>query len=181
MSRFLADAILKPFVAILFCLVFGGAFVFAGYQTLDLRASKDPAGAVTFDYVQGYLLGLVRSSHRVADVRGVEMRSHRTRSKGRTRTMTRVVLVHAGGIASLSGMSSNVNDGEKRALRDAVDAFLRDPSRSAYEASFTFRNVFLWVGLPLLLIGVAGLVGWPFSILKALGSAKPAGPPPVVR
>jgi len=177
----LVESFLKPLMAVLFCLLFGGAFVFAGNQTLDIRAEKDNTGTATFDYESGYFLGLLHFAHHIDNVQRAEMSRHTTRRKGRKRTTTRVVLVHSGGTVPLLEVSSNLNAGEKRATLEAINGFIRDPTRSSFEGSFTFRNAFLWVGLPFLLIGILGLAGLPFSLIKTLRTPHNPTPPPIVR
>ena len=50
MKDFLIKTILQPFLAILFCLVFGLPFTYVGFQSINVQGSKDDVGKVSLDF-----------------------------------------------------------------------------------------------------------------------------------
>ena len=62
--------------------------------------------------------------------------------------------------------SSNVDDELKREIVDSINDFIDDPEQRHYAQTVRLANIFGWVGLPFLALGVLGVVGWPFSIVK---------------
>ena len=49
---------------------------------------------------------------------------------------------------------------------DTLDFYIDNPDQVEFSRTYRIRNVFGWVGLPFLLLGVLGLVGWPSSIIR---------------
>ena len=49
-----------------------------------------------------------------------------------------------------------------------INSFINTENKRNFSETFKIRNVFYWVGLPFLAIGITGLIGWPSSIIKLI-------------
>jgi hypothetical protein len=164
----LIKALLQPFVAILFCLAFGLPFVFVGFQAVHIEGAKDQQGAVTLDFNRRHYWGVWQVEEQVENVRHATLRTSFThRSNPRRIRMTSGVFIETEteAVRLLAG-SSNVDDDLKRDIVESINDFINDPEQSHYTRTFRVANVFGWVGLPFLALGVLGILGWPFSIVK---------------
>lgn len=177
MKDFFVKALIQPFFAILFFLAFGIPFVYAGFQTVQVEGHKDAQGAVEIDFQRQHFFGLWRVNERVEHVQAATVKTSRTHRSGNRlqtffvsgvflETETEAVQVFAG--------SSNVNENEKQEVVDSLNNFIRDPAQTNFSKRFSITNIFGWVGLPFLAIGLLGLIGWPGSILKYLKDGKVA-------
>ena len=170
MKDFLFSAILYPFLAILFCLVFGVPFVYTGFQTIHVEGAKNEAGETTIYFTRTHFWGLVNIERRVDKVEGASFETSRIRratSINNTRkTVSGVFIDTAEGSVPLFAGSSNLDENLKWEAVQTINEFIATPDHWAYTRTFRIRNIFGWVGLPFLVIGVLGLVGWPGSILK---------------
>jgi len=177
MARTWVEVVVKPLLAVLFCLLFGVPFVYFGFQTVRVRGEKGAGGTAVFDLTREHLWGLVRREARAEGVTGAAIETGRSGSGTRRRLVSRVVLATGSGSVPLFAGSSNVDDGAKREAVGRINEFLADPAAGSFERTLRVRNVFGWVGLPFLALGVAGLVGWLFSLLRLLGGARAGGGP----
>ena len=170
MKKFLVKAILEPLTAILFCLAFGLPFVYFGFQTVYLTGEKDPQGAVTIEFTRKHCWGLWQVHERLDDVHYATRKTSRTHKPGsrHIRLTSGVILESENDAVALLAGTSNVDDGLKNDAIEDINAFIDDPTQTYYEKTFRVRNVFGWVGLPFLILGVLGLIGWPGSIIRHL-------------
>lgn len=172
MKDFFLEAFLYPFLAILFCLAFGVPFVYTGFQTVEVRGSKDDQGIVTIDFDRSHFWGLYRVKEHIEGVENASLKTSLTRTSGIRRTRQTLVSgvfleTEAGAVRLLAG-SSNVDDDLKREAVRSINDFIAAPERTSYSNTIRLANVFGWFGLPFLAIGVLGLVGWPGSIIRRL-------------
>jgi hypothetical protein len=168
MRDFLIKTLLQPFVAILFCLAFGLPFVFVGFQTVFIEGAKDQQGVVTIDFHRSHYWGVWQVDEHIENVQNAALRTSLThRSNPRRIRMTSGVFIETEteAIRLLAG-SSNVDDELKWEIVDSINDFINDPEQRQYAQTVRLANIFGWVGLPFLALGVLGVVGWPFSIVK---------------
>ena len=170
MKQFLIKAIFEPLAAILFCLAFGLPFVYFGFQTVDLSGEKDPQGAVTIEFTRKHYGGLWQVHERLEDVQQAARKTSITHRSGprRIRLTSGVILESQSQALPLLAGTSNVDDPLKNDLIEGINAFIGDPTQTYYEKSVRVRNVFGWLGLPFLVLGILGLIGWPGSIVRHL-------------
>jgi len=169
MKKLLLDALVKPFFAIAFCLLFGAGFIFAGYQTIMVSSEKGSDGNVVFAYTQEHFWGYLKFPHRMEGVNKAEVARHKGRRKHghRTTTTSTVALVSDTERRALIG-GSNLDQGIKNDMVERINAYLQNPQEYTFSGKWHIRNVFYWVGLPFFLIGMVGLVGWPKSIMDSI-------------
>ena len=168
MKDFLVKALLQPFVAILFCLAFGLPFVFVGFQTAYVEGTKDQQGVVTIDFNRRHYWGVWQTNEHLENVQNATLRTSLThRSSPRRIRLTSGVFIETEteAVRLLAG-SSNVDDDLKRDTVQSINDFINDPQQSHYTRTIRVANIFGWVGLPFLVLGVLGVVGWPFSIVR---------------
>lgn len=168
MKKFLLDAIVKPFVAILFFTAFGGGFVFFGFQSVDLTGHKEPGGTASFDLERKHLLGLVTFREHIDGVREAGMTTSRSSSSGRSQTLSNAVLISDTRSLPIFTGSSNLDDGAKQEIIRKVNTFLQDQNGREFKDSAHIYNLFGWVGLPFFLIAIWGILGWPYHIYSSL-------------
>lgn len=167
MKEFLLEGLLYPFVAILFCLAFGVPFTYAGFQTIHLQGSKE-GGIVNMDLTRKHFWGIYVVEEHVAGVLGADLDVSRFRQSGRRRGATGVFLVTETEAVRVLEGSSDVDEALKWEMVDSINDFVKDPGVTRYNKIFRIQNVFGWVGLPFLILGLLGLVGWPGAIIKRL-------------
>ena len=172
MKTFWLDAILKPLAAIAFCLIFGLPFVYTGFQRIDVDGSKDEQGNVTIDFSRHHFFGLYRVERHVEGVENATLKSSLVRRSGirntRKTLVSGVFLETQNEAIRLIAGSSDVNDALKLDLVRSINAFIDDVIQTDYQNTIRISNIFGWFGLPFLVLGVFGLIGWPFSIIKHL-------------
>lgn len=170
MKDFLLKAILQPFAAILFCLVFGLPFVYVGFQTVDILGNKDQQGQVTIEFTRKHYWGLWQVKEHLENVQNAALKTsliHRSNPR-RIRLTSGVFLETENEAVRLLAGSSNVNDDVKRDAVESINSFIANPEQKHFNKTIRLTNIFGWVGLPFLLLGVLGLLGWPASIYQYL-------------
>jgi len=169
MKKFIIDILIKPFFAILFFVGFGGFFVYGGFQLLHIKCNKNSEKNVACDISKEHFWGFVKSEFHVEGVNNVEIEKHITRGRwtkrrGRRYTLTTVVInTESRKIPLLE--ASNVDDKLKRDLIKKMNTYLIDQNETYFDESFSVKNIFGWVGLPFLVIGILGILSWPYSII----------------
>jgi hypothetical protein len=174
MKKFLVKAILEPLAAILFCLAFGLPFVYFGFQSVDLSGEKDPQGVVTIEFTRKHYWGLWPVHEKLEDVQQATRKTsitHRSVPR-RIRLTSGVILESQYEAVPLLAGSSNIDDEIKNDAIGSINDFIDDPTQTYFEKSICVRNVFGWVGLPFLILGALGLVGWPGSIFRYLRASS---------
>ena len=167
MKEFLLEGLLYPLVAILFCLAFGVPFTYAGFQTIHVEGMKTD-GVVRMDFSRTHFWGLYRVEKHVEGVLGADLANDRFRQGGFWRRAAGVFLVTETEAIRLMAGSSDVDDDLKWEMVNSINAFVDTPGSIKYDQTFRIHNIFGWFGLPFLLLGVLGLMGWPGMILKRL-------------
>lgn len=171
MKKFFLDTLLKPFFAILFFLLFGVPFVFAGFQTVHVTGTKNAENVVTIDFTRKHFWGLYQSSHHLEGVTEVALESRTSDNIGTRRTnVSGIFLITPTQSESLFSFFSNTDDSLKDEAMNSLNSFITDTTQRTYDQTFKMRNIFGWFGLPFLIIGLWGLLGWPGTIIKALRS-----------
>jgi hypothetical protein len=171
MKSFWLDAILKPLAAIAFCLVFGLPFVYTGFQWIDVDGKKDDQGDVTIDFTRKHFFGLYRVEEHIDGVVSATQKSSLVRKPGvdtRKSLVTGVFVENENEAVRLIAGSSDVNDTLKLDAVRSINEFIADADQTEFSKTIRLSNIFGWVGLPFLVLGVLGLIGWPFSIFKYL-------------
>jgi hypothetical protein len=172
MKDFLVKAILEPFAAILFCLVFGVPFVYVGFQTIDVHGQKDDQGMVTIDFTRKHFWSIYKIEENIEDVENASRKTSRVRRSGINRTTKTLVSgvfieTEAEAVRLIAG-SSNVNDALKLDAVRSINDFIENPDQTQFSKTIRLSNIFGWFGLPFLILGLLGLIGWPSSIIKRL-------------
>jgi len=169
MKEFLLEGLLYPFLAILFCLAFGVPFTYTGFQNIHLTGEKDASGQVSMDLSREHYFGLYTVEEHVENVVKAQIITSRPRKIGGRRLVSGVYLVTAADehIRLMAG-SSSTDYSTKREMVLAVKDFVESPTQTQFDQSFHIQNLFGWFGLPFLILGVLGLIGWPGSIIKKL-------------
>lgn len=165
MKSFLLDALAKPFLAILFFLAFGGGFVYAGFEDVVVQGTRAATG-VSLDVTRSHFWGLIRSSDHLDGVTSAEIESRRTGTGTKRRTVSGVFLKTPTDSTALFSGDSNVDGAVKRDATEKINAFIAATDVESFSETFTIANIFGWVGLPFLLIGISGILGWPFTIIR---------------
>ena len=169
MKDFLLEGLLFPFLAILFCLAFGVPFTYVGFQEIHLTGTKDAGGQVDMDLNRKHYWGLYTLEAHVDDVVEARIITSRPRKIGGRRLVSGVYLVTAADehIRLMAG-SSSTDYSTKREMVLAVKEFVETPAKTQLDKTFRIQNAFGWFGLPFLVLGILGLVGWPGTIIKRL-------------
>lgn len=166
-NRFFVKAIFQPFLAILFFLLFGVPFTYVGFQTLDIYGYKDDLGDVTFDFTRKHFWGIIQIKENVEGVENATLKTSLYRRKHNRHFLGTGVFIETDTEAvRLIAGSSNVDDDIKRNMVRAINDFVNDPSDQEFDRTFRIANLFGWFGLPFLILGVLGILGWPSSILN---------------
>ena len=168
MKGSLREAVLKPGLAIAFCLLFGGGFVFFGFQTIRVVMTRAASGTVSGTLTRTHFWGLYSTTHALTQVTGAEIETARSQRTGRGRSgrgSNVVILCDSGKVRLLAG-SSNVDYRMKQSIVERIDAYIRDQPAGTLQKRIQVHNVFGWIGLPFLIAGVAGLAGWPFAMVR---------------
>jgi hypothetical protein len=73
---------------------------------------------------------------------------------------------------SLMAGASSLPDSAKRELAASINAFLGDAGRPRFAKSIDLDSAIGWIGLPLLAVGVIGLLSLPAVFLRAVFKAR---------
>jgi len=172
MKDFLVKAVLQPFLAILFCLVFGVPFVYTGFQTIDVRGHKDDQGKISIDFTRRHFWGIFQVEKHVEGVESATLKTSRVRRTGINRTtksfVSGVFIETETEAVRLIAGSSNVNDALKLDAVRSINNYIEDTDETQFSKKIRLSNIFGWFGLPFLVLGVLGLIGWPSSVINHL-------------
>jgi hypothetical protein len=170
MKEFFVKVFLEPFAAILFCLAFGVPFVYFGFQTVHVEGQKDHRGSVTIEFTRKHYWGLWQVNECLEEVQNATRKTSITHRSGprRIRLTSGVFIETETGAVRLLAGSSTVDDKLKLETVNSINDFINDPTQTDFEKKIRVSNVFGWVGLPFLVLGVLGLIGWPGSIIRHL-------------
>lgn len=165
MKDFLLEGLLYPFLAIAFCLAFGLPFTYAGFQVIHLQGGKQD-GSVSMSLRREHFWGLYVVEQDVDAVLGADLKNDRFRQDGRWRRASGVHLVTETGSVRVIAGSSDADGALKWEIVNDVNDFVASPLEAAFDETYRIHNAFGWFGLPFLVLGVLGLLGWPSAILK---------------
>ncbi len=174
MKNFLIKAIFQPFIAIAFCLAFGLPFVYVGFQTVNIQGTKNQDESVTISFQRKHYWGLIKVNETIENVQKVTLKSsliHRSQPR-RLRSVSGVFLENETEAVRLLAGSSDVNDNLKWDAVQSIKDFIKDPQQDEFQKTIRLTNLFGWFGLPFLLLGLLGLVGWPAAIIRYLREEK---------
>jgi hypothetical protein len=76
-----------------------------------------------------------------------------------------VLVTRSGGTPLFRGFS-NVDDELKHEIKNTLNRYIRSEDTDSFQDTFIIRNLFGWVGLPFLLIGIFGVLSWPVTIIS---------------
>mgnify|MGYP003563705538 CR=1 FL=1 len=170
MPRLLVDGILKPGAAILFLLGFGLPLVYFGFQSVEILGERTSPAAVRITLTRTQLFGLVSARRTAEDVDAVTETSVDLPRPVGPRGFLQVtnVALHAGGSETLVFLgSTNASEDLKRRVARELAAFVEDTHAGAYRGTFAMRSPFGWLGLPFLVLGLYGLIRWPWLFAAA--------------
>jgi hypothetical protein len=176
--RFLADALLKPGLAIAFFLGFGGFFVYGGFQSSNVALKREADNSLSGRITRAHLLGFHAVSEDLREVREAAIVVRRTAISGFQRSspsVSGVVLRAQSGDIPLFWGFSNVDDEQKREFKAALNSYIRGADRNPFSQRFVIRNLFGWFGLPFFLIGVFGVLSWPMIFVSCWRKLKNGG------
>jgi hypothetical protein len=150
MKGFLLEAILQPFVAILFCLGFGLPFVYLGFQTVYIEGNKDQRDGVTIDFNRKHFWGIWQINEHFQNVQNATLKTSLTHRPGprRVRLTSGVFIETETKAVRLLAGSSNVNDKPKRGTVQSINAFIKDPERNHFTETIHLKNIFGGWGSP---------------------------------
>ena len=158
-----------PGVAIIFCLAFGLPFVFAGFQDAHVQGVRGKDDSVTISVDRAHFFGLIHNRFQVEDVKEVNWVNTRIRRIGKPRrTISGVFLITETEEQPLFFGSSNLNEDLKWRAINEINAFIDSTHQQEFLATYRIRNAFGWFGFPFFVLGIWGLLAWPFSIIKGI-------------
>ena len=170
MQRLLVDGVLKPGAAILFLLGFGLPLVFFGFQSLDIRGERTAPNAARVTLVRTQLFGLVTTSRTVDNAEAATETRVALPRPAPPRGLMHVtnVVIHAAGTETPVFLgSTNASEDLKRRVALELNGFLENPQAGAYRGTFAMWSPFGWLGLPFLMLGLYGLIRWPWLFAAA--------------
>jgi hypothetical protein len=167
MKDFLLEGLLYPFLAILFCLAFGVPFTYAGFQTIHVEGFREN-GVITMDIERKHFWGLYTVERHVENAINADLTTARFRQGGRWRRATGVFLITEGEPVRVMAGSSDADYKLKWEMINSINDFIKSENELIYNRTFHIHNIFGWFGLPFLVLGILGLIGWPGSIIKRL-------------
>jgi hypothetical protein len=167
MKGFLLEGLLYPFFAILFCLAFGVPFTYAGFQIIHVEGTKEN-GVVSMDVTRRHYWGLYTVENHVDHVINADLANDRFRQGGYWRRASGVFLVTETDRVRVMAGSSDVDDKLKWKIVESINEFVEDPNATYYDETYRIHNIFGWFGLPFLVLGILGLIGWPGTIIKKM-------------
>jgi len=169
MKDFVLKTLLYPFLAILFCLAFGVPFTAAGFQVVQVVGERQADHSITMELSRRHYWGLLTVEEQIEDVRFVTRDSSLIRRIGpRHALVSGIYLVSETQAVPLFFGASNVDDRVKQTALESISAYIADDAQQTYSETFSIANLFGWFGLPFLVLGVWGLLGWPFAIVRSL-------------
>ena len=167
MKDFLIKAILQPFLAILFCLVFGLPFSYVGFQSINIQGSKDESGEVSLDLTRKHFFGLYTFREHIEGAEYATLDTNLVRRTGNRRFLASGVFIETDSeVVRLVAGSSNTDDKIKWEMFESINDYIDSSAVLDYDQTFRVSNIFGWFGLPFLVLGMLGLVGWPSSIWR---------------
>ena len=167
------DGFVKPFFALLIYGGVGGAFVYFGWYTVRVSANRHDADQVTVTVNREHFWGLLQLSKTLSNVERADILSRSARSGSRVTLTSGAYAISGDRQLSLLGFSSNVDGDQQRRIVDSLNAYLQRSDAITFEENIRIHNLFGWFGLPLLAIGVWGLLRWPFALRKAVQQYSP--------
>jgi hypothetical protein len=178
-KKFIIDAFLKPLLAIVFFLGFGGFFVFGGFQSVKVELTKGVDNSVNGKITRSHLFGFYTVSTDIEEIREAAIETRRTSTAGSGRSgpllASGLVLVTRSGGTPLFLGFSNVDDDLKHEIKNTLNRYIRSENTDSFQDTFIVRNLFGWVGLPFFLIGIIGVLSWPVTIISGWQKRGEAG------
>lgn len=166
--RFLVDAFLKPLMAFVFFLGFGGFFVFGGFQSVQVDLNRGIGNTVNGKITRSHLFGLYSVS---TEVEGITEATIETRRSRRSSSNPASLLVSGLVLNSTSGSTpvfwgfSNVDEKYKGRIKSTLNHYIRNGDGNSFQETFVTRNLFGWIGLPFFLIGIFAALSWPVTLV----------------
>jgi hypothetical protein len=174
LRRFLFDGVLKPGAALVFLLGFGGVWVFVAFESVTVSLERTAEGRVNGTLARSHFLGAYQTA---TPLRGVtQARLATRRSTGPKGVLGAAVVIEAASGPAGFGFG-NVDDERKREMVRELDRFLRDDRTGRFTAEFRLRHIGKWFGVPFFVLGLVGLVTWPWTIAQAWGRRRPPADP----
>jgi hypothetical protein len=166
-KEYLLNKILYPILAILFCLAFGVPFTFHGFQTVNVQGERTDNGSVMLDITRTHFAGLFMKQIHLESVESAHWHNTRIRRIGKTRkSVSGVVIESTDNSVSLFAGSSDLDEKTKWKAINQINTFINSPEQDALSETYIIRNAFGWFGLPFLVLGLGGVVSWPFSLFS---------------
>lgn len=168
-SGFIVDAFVKPLLATVFFLGFGGFFVFGGFQSAQVDLNRGAGNTVNGKITRSHLFGLYSVSTEVEGITAATIETRRTRTSSSnlaTLLVSGLVLNSKSGSTPVFWGFSNVNEKYKGRIKSTLNHYIRNGDGKSFQETFVIRNLFGWFGLPFFLIGIFAVLTWPVTIVS---------------
>lgn len=168
-SGFIVDAFVKPLLATVFFLGFGGFFVFGGFQSAQVDLNRGAGNTVNGKITRSHFFGLYSVSTEVEGITEAAWDTRRTRTSSSnlaTLLVSGVVLNSKTGSTPVFWGFSNIDEEYKGRIRSTLNRYIRKPDGNSFQETFVIRNLMGWVGLPFFLIGIFSVLTWPVTIVS---------------
>ncbi|OVE78378.1 hypothetical protein BVX98_00435 [bacterium F11] len=171
MKKILLEGLLYPFIAILFCLIFGIPFLYVGFQDIHILGYKDNNHITTIELNRHHFWGLIKNQYSLVRVIEASLGTSESRraDKGGLMVLKSNAFIsnETQSVPILAG-SSNTDEKKKRSIVNSLNSFIQNKNEIRFDEKLKIRNLFGWVGLPFSILGILGLLGWPSKILKCI-------------
>jgi hypothetical protein len=171
MGKFIVEAFVYPLMAILFCLGFGGPFVFAGFQTLHIECTRTPSSSISCDLTRRHFFGLYSFHTHIDGLKSADIMTSRSGGARSSLTSGAYLLAEGGKVPLFFG-SSNTDDRLKWDVIKKINAFIGNRGEAHFSENFRMYNIFGFFGLPFLIFGLLGIIGWPSAIIGHVKKAR---------
>lgn len=161
---------IKAFLAVSFFIIFGGFFVFGGFYSTHFKCNKN---FIKTDcaIARKHFFGIYQKFFFINNIKGAKIEiKNRTKHKNATidfsKKLSKVVIYSD--TEKISPLFlSNADDKVKENIVKEINMYLIDKNRIYFDKIFRIKNIFGWVGLPFLIIGLLSL-SFPFYIIKSI-------------
>ena len=164
MKTFRKRSRIRLFPAILFCLALGIIFNYFGYERIEIKGIRDLKGTVTIDFTQNHLWGLMKESRQFNNITYVALSvsgASVDRSKEVSLSSSPVLFIMTEeGMVDLFEGTREVEYEIKYDLSVRIRYLLNVEEETEFEKVIDISNNLAWLGMPLLVLGMMGLIGW---------------------
>jgi hypothetical protein len=169
MKKILLEALIYPVIIFLLCLGIGIPLVFIGFQTLSMTGTRSASDIVSYQITRKHYFGLYTIKLDVARAKG----AHIIKRKGLRGFMeSGAYLITSGKDVPLLLGAGKSDSRVKKNVVESVNNFLDDRAAKNCSNIFHISNVYGFIGLPFLVFGLLGILGWPSAIASGVKKLK---------